>query len=269
MRNTELLTNHSFVDGFSVRQASRDGSLTRPTSGMAPGFQQGNIVILPTSDANEFLRFCVLNPKAAPILEVSEPGDFTLTRLGREIDVRSDVPRYRVFRDGELTENVDDLRALWSDDLVTFVLGCSFSFEDALVRANIPVRHMDNCTNVPMYISNIETQPSGKFNGPTVVSMRPFLPKDAITAMILSSQLPQAHGAPVHFGDPSTIGIKDLTAPEFGDPPDIRAGEVPVFWACGVTPQLAIMRARPRIAITHEPGHMLVTDLRSDGGRLF
>ncbi|MEI5680780.1 putative hydro-lyase [Mesorhizobium sp. CCNWLW179-1] len=269
MQNIGLLKNRTFVDGFSVRQASRNGSLARPTSGMAPGFQQGNIVILPASDADEFLRFCVLNPKPAPILDVSEPGDYSLSRLGRDIDIRSDVPAYRIFRDGELTHSVNDLHSVWSEDLVTFVLGCSFSFEDALVRAKIPVRHMDNCRNVPMYRTNIETVPSGKFGGPTVVSMRPFLPSDAILAMILSSQLPQAHGAPVHFGDPGAIGIRDIMAPEFGDAPEIRAGEVPVFWACGVTPQLAITRARPRIAITHEPGHMLVTDLRSDGGRQF
>lgn len=236
---------------------------------MAPGFQQGNLVILPSADADEFLRFCALNPKPAPILDVSQPGDVAMTRLGRDIDIRYDVPRYRVFLNGELTDTVDDLEELWSDDLVTFVLGCSFSFEDALVRANIPVRHMDNDSNVPMYVTNIETVASGRFGGPTVVSMRPFRPKDAITAMILSSNLPQAHGAPVHFGDPAAIGIRNLAAPEFGDPPDIREGEVPVFWACGVTPQLAITRARPRIAITHEPGHMLVTDLRSDGGRQF
>jgi len=269
MQKIEQIANQVFADGFSVRQAARNGSLVRPTSGMAPGFQQGNIVILSAPDADEFLRFCVLNPKTAPILDVSEPGDFTLPRLGREIDIRTDVPRYRIFRDGELIDSVVDLRAIWSGDLVTFVLGCSFSFEDALVRASIPVRHMDNGTNVPMYVTNLDTVPSGKFGGPTVVSMRPFVPKDAIMATILSSQLPQAHGAPVHFGDPAAIGIKDIAAPEFGDAPEIRDGEIPVFWACGVTPQLAIMRAKPRIAITHEPGHMLVTDLRSDGGRQF
>ncbi|WP_323038886.1 putative hydro-lyase [Gemmobacter sp.] len=259
----------AYPDGVSVRRAARSGVLRAPTSGMAQGFEQGNLVILHADDADDFLRFCVANPKAAPILDVSEPGSFHLPRLGADLDIRSDIPRYRVFRDGVLAEQPTDIAALWQDDFVTFVLGCSFTFESALVRAGIPVRHMDNGTNVPMYITNVDTIASGKFGGPMVMSMRPFTPRDAITATVLSSQLSQAHGAPLHIGAPEAIGIADIHKPDFGDPPDIRDGEIPVFWACGVTPQAAIMRARLRLAITHEPGHMLVTDLNCDAGRQF
>lgn len=257
-RGNEDLTR---ADGAAVRRAARSGALTGPTAGLAPGFQQGNIVILPAALADDFLRFCVRNPKPAPILGVSEPGDPSLPGLGPDIDIRRDVPRYRIFRDGEPAEAVADLDAVWRDDFVSFVLGCSFSFETALVRDGIPVRHIEAGRNVPMYVTDIETRPAGPFFGPMVVSMRPFAPRDAIRAIILSARLPQAHGAPVHLGDPAAIGIADLARPEFGDAPDIRPGDVPVFWACGVTPQSAIRRARPEIAIVHEPGHMLVTDL--------
>lgn len=250
--------------GHAVRLACRDGSWRAPTSGLAPGFQQGNLVILPKDAAGDFLRYCVRNPKPAPILGVSEPGETALPALGRDIDIRTDVVRYRIFRDGELAETVDDLNAVWRDDFVTFVLGCSFSFEDALLRAGVPVRHIAAGRNVSMYQTNIATVAAGPFSGPMVVSMRPFSPEHAIAAITLSARMPQAHGAPVHFGDPAAIGIRDIAAPEFGDPPDMQPGDIPVFWACGVTPQLAIRSARPEIAITHEPGHMLVTDLPAD-----
>ena len=233
----DATTLQRFDTGAALRAACRAGTWDRPTSGLAQGFQQGNIVILPRALADDFLRYCTRNPKPAPILGVSEPA-----------------------------ETVTDLGALWQDDFVTFVLGCSFSFETALLRAAIPVRHIDAGRNVPMYTTTIATQPAGSFGGPMVVSMRPFTPADAIRAIVLSSYLPQAHGAPVHLGDPSAIGIKDIATPDFGDAPDIREGDVPVFWACGVTPQSAIRHARPEIAITHEPGHMLVTDLRADIG---
>lgn len=247
--------------GEEVRKAARSGALTGQTSGLAPGFQQGNIVILPADLADDFLRFCVRNPKPAPILGVSEPGDPSLPAVGRDIDIRRDVPRYRIFRDGVHSDSVTDLDAVWRDDFVTFVLGCSFSFETALLRDNIPVRHIEAGRNVAMYVTNIETQRAGPFGGPMVVSMRSFKPQDAIRATILSSRLPQAHGAPVHIGDPAAIGIKDISQPEFGDAPDIHPADIMLFWACGVTPQSAIMRAKPPIAIVHEPGHMLLTDL--------
>jgi len=255
------VTGQSFSTGEEVRKAARSGTLTGPTSGLARGFQQGNLAILPAAYADDFLRFCVRNPKPAPILGVSEPGDPSLPTVGLDIDIRRDVPRYRIFRDGVHTDSVTDLDAVWRDDLVTFVIGCSFSFETALLRDNIPIRHIDAGRNVAMYVTNIETESAGPFGGPMVVSMRSFQPQDAIRAVILSSRLPEAHGAPVHLGDPAAIGIKDIGKPEFGDAPDIRPGDVPLFWACGVTPQSAIMRAKPPIAIVHEPGHMLLTDL--------
>lgn len=250
-----------YSSGVEVRRAARSGALEGPTAGLARGFQQGNVVILPAALADDFLRFCVRNPKPAPVLGVSEPGDPSLPAVGRDIDIRRDVPRYRVFRDGEHVDTVADLDGVWRDDFVTFVLGCSFSFETALARDGIPVRHVDAGRNVAMYVTSIETESAGPFGGPMVVSMRPFRPQDAIRAVILSSRLPEAHGAPVHLGDPAAIGIADLARPDFGDAPDIRPGDMPVFWACGVTPQSAIRRARPEIAIVHEPGHMLVTDL--------
>jgi uncharacterized protein YcsI (UPF0317 family) len=253
-----------FETAAELRRASREGRFAAPTSGQAKGFQQGNVVILPRDLAADFLRFCVVNPKPAPILGVSEPGDPALPMLGDGIDIRSDVPRYRVFRNGEPAEGLTDISALWQDDFVTFVIGCSFSFETALLQARIPVRHIEAGRNVPMYVTNIQTHSAGPFGGPMVVSMRGFSTPNAIRAMVLSAQMPQAHGAPVHFGDPAAIGIKDIDAPEFGDAPVLLPGDVPVFWACGVTPQSAIRKARPALAIMHEPGHMLVTDLPTD-----
>jgi uncharacterized protein YcsI (UPF0317 family) len=253
-----------FDTAAELRLASREGRFAAPTSGQAKGFQQGNVVILPRDLAADFLRFCVVNPKPAPILGVSEPGDPALPMLGRGIDIRSDVPRYRVFRNGEPAEGLTDISKLWQDDFVTFVIGCSFSFETALLQARIPVRHIEAGRNVPMYVTNIQTHSAGPFCGPMVVSMRGFSTPDAIRAMVISAQMPQAHGAPVHFGDPAAIGIKDINAPEFGDAPILSPGDVPVFWACGVTPQSAIRKARPELAIMHEPGHMLVTDLPTD-----
>ena len=245
-----------------MRRACRAGLLAAPTAGLAQGFQQGNVVILPIALADDFLRYCVRNPKPAPLLGVSEPGNPGIAALGGDLDIRRDVPRYRVFRKGMPGESVTDLEGLWRDDFVTFVIGCSFSFETALARDDIPVRHIEAGRNVAMYVTNIETEQAGPFGGPMVVSMRSFRPLDAIRAVILSARLPEAHGAPVHLGDPAAIGIADIGKPDFGDPADIRVGDVPVFWACGVTPQSAIRRAKPDIAIMHEPGHMLVTDLR-------
>jgi len=255
---------HAYKTAAELRLASREGRFTAPTSGQATGFQQGNVVILPRDLAGDFLRYCVVNPKPAPVLGVSEPGDPSLPMLGEGIDIRTDVPRYRVFRDGEPAEGLTDISDLWQNDFVTFVIGCSFSFETALLQARIPVRHIEAGRNVPMYVTNIQTHSAGPFGGPMVVSMRGFSTRDAIRAMVLSAQMPQAHGAPVHFGDPAAIGIKDIQAPEFGDAPILLPGDVPVFWACGVTPQSAIRKARPELAIMHEPGHMLVTDLSTD-----
>ncbi|MCF6370827.1 putative hydro-lyase [Rhizobium halophilum] len=264
MRERAHQISTSYGTAVELRRACRSGQFAEPTSGLAEGYQQGNLVILPAALAGDFLRYCVRNPKPAPILGISEAGDPRLPSLGADLDIRFDAPRYRVFRNGEAVDTVTDIESLWRDDFVTFVLGCSFSFETALLRADIPVRHIEAGRNVAMYETNIETAPSGPFSGPMVVSMRSFTPQDAIRAIILSSHLPQAHGAPVHIGDPSQIGISDLAKPDFGDAPVIHPGDVTVFWACGVTPQTAIRHARPEIAITHAPGHMLVTDLRTE-----
>lgn len=250
-----------FADPATLRRAVRAGRFCGQTSGQCPGYLQGNLVILPAADADAFLRFCVRNPKPCPIMGVGEPGDPTLPVLGADLDIRTDVPGYRVFRDGEPADTVTDIGALWRDDFVIFVLGCSFSFEHALMRAGIGVRHIEAGGNVPMFITSIETEEAAPFGGPLVVTMRAFPPADAIRAIALSERYPIAHGAPVHIGDPAQIGIADLSRPDFGDPAITGPGDIPVFWACGVTPQIAIRRAAPPIAITHDPGHMLVTDL--------
>lgn len=246
-----------------LRQDIRKGLHRGPTSGLAPGYVQCNIAILPRDWAGDFLRFCQANPRPCPVVAVAaNPGDPCLPPLG-DIDIRSDVPRYRVFRDGELVEEPEDIRALWRDDLVTFALGCSFSFEEALLADGLEIRNISEGVNVPMYRTNIPCQPAGPFRGNMVVSMRPFPAAQAIRAIQICTRFPAVHGAPVHLGDPAEIGIDDLAQPDFGDAVSLRPGELPVFWACGVTPQVALEQARPPLAITHSPGHMLVTDLRN------
>ena len=247
--------------GLEARQAIRSGRWSGHTSGTAPHYVQGNVVILPEALANDFLRFCQRNPKPCPLLAVSEPGNPGLPRLGADLDIRTDVPRYRVWRKGELVEEVTDIRALWRDDLVTFVIGCSFSFEQPLIDAGIPLRHIEQGRNVAMYRTNIQTVPAGPFHGPMVVSMRPMSAANAIRAVQVTARVPAVHGAPVHLGDPALIGIADLARPDFGDAVDILPGELPVYWACGVTPQAVVMEAKPDFCITHAPGTMLVTDL--------
>ena len=247
-----------------VRQARdriREGAYTGHTSGIARDHVQGNVVILPKALADDFLRYCQRNPKPCPVLAVSEPGDPALPELGADIDIRTDVPRYRVWRHGELAGEPTDIRHLWRDDLVTFVIGCSFSFEQALLDAGLSMRHIDQNRNVAMYRTNIATAAAGPFHGPMVVSMRPLQPAAAIRAIQVTSRFPDVHGAPVHLGDPGLIGIADLAKPDYGDAVDVLPGELPVFWACGVTPQAAIAQARPELCITHAPGAMLITDL--------
>ncbi|MCF3973362.1 putative hydro-lyase [Paracoccus sp. EGI L200073] len=240
-----------------IRAARFDG----PTAGVGGDALQANLVILAGSDAADFLRYCQANPRPCPLLAVGEPGDPSLPTLADGIDLRHDVPRYRVWRAGELVDEPADIADLWRGDLISFALGCSFSFEDALRRAGIPVRHQDAGRNVPMYRTTLPTRPAGRFSGPVVVSMRAMPARDAIEAVQICARFPLAHGAPVHLGDPSQIGIADIMRPDYGDAPDIRDGDIPVFWACGVTPQAAITAARPELAITHAPGHMLVTDI--------
>jgi uncharacterized protein YcsI (UPF0317 family) len=253
-----MLLNTSLTQ---IRARIRRGEWTTHTSGLADGHVQGNVVILPEALATDFLRYCQRNPKPCPLLAVSEPGQSLLPTLGGDIDIRTDVPRYRVWRDGELTDQPTDISPLWRNDLVTFVIGCSFSFEEALLQAGLPLRHIQQQLNVAMYRSNIATTSAGVFHGPMVVSMRPFKAADAIRAVQITSRFPDVHGAPVHLGDPSHIGIADLARPDYGDAVDVLPDEIPVFWACGVTPQAAIAQARPVFCITHAPGAMLITDL--------
>ena len=249
------------ASALDVRLAARRGGFTGHTSGLASAYVQANLAILPAALAEDFRRYCALNPQACPLLGVSEPGDPTLRVLGADLDLRTDVPRYRVWEHGELVDEPTDVTRWWRDDLVAFAIGCSFSFEHALLAEGIPLRHVEQGRNVAMYRTSIETAPAGVFHGPTVVSMRPLTAADAIRAVQITSRLPQVHGAPLHLGDPSRIGIRDLARPDYGDAVELRDGELPVFWACGVTPQSAIATARPPFCITHAPGHMLVTDL--------
>jgi uncharacterized protein YcsI (UPF0317 family) len=246
---------------LQARLAIREGRWTGHTSGIADGYVQGNLVILPKAQADDFLRYCQRNPKPCPVLAVSEPGQPHLPALGADLDIRTDLPRYRVWRDGELDGSPTDIVDLWRGDLVTFVIGCSFSFEQALLDAGLPLRHVAQGKNVAMFRTNVATEQAGPFHGPLVVTMRPFSPQDAIRAVQVTSRFPDVHGAPVHIGDPAAIGIADLSRPDYGDAVEVLPGEMPVFWACGVTPQAAIERARPDFCITHAPGAMLVTDL--------
>ncbi|RZJ15831.1 MAG: putative hydro-lyase [Acidovorax sp.] len=248
-------------DPRHVRSVIRQGAWSSHTSGLAHGRVQGNLVILPEALAGDFLRFCQRNPKPCPVLAVSEPGQVALPSLGEGIDIRRDVPQYRVWRHGELAQEVGDVSDLWRPDLVTFILGCSFSFESALIEAGISLRHINEGKNVAMYRTNLPTEVAGPFGGAMVVSMRPMPAADVIRAVQVTSRFPNVHGAPVHIGDPAFIGIADIGKPDYGDAVALLPDEIPVFWACGVTPQSAILNAQPAFCITHAPGCMLVTDL--------
>ena len=250
-------------DAPALRRKIRSGDHTGHTSGLAPGYVQCNIVILPAEWAGDFLRFCQSNPRPCPLIaSAASPGDYALPPLG-DIDIRTDVPSYRVFRDGVLDDECTDISSLWRDDLVTFALGCSFSFEEALIADGLDVRNVTEGVNVPMYRTNIPCASAGPFAGNMVVSMRPFRAADAIRAIQICTRFPSVHGAPVHLGDPTQIGLSDLNQPDYGDAVTLKDDELPLFWACGVTPQVALESARPPLAITHSPGCMLVTDLRN------
>jgi uncharacterized protein YcsI (UPF0317 family) len=253
---------NSAATPLELRRAIRSGEHTGNTSGMAAGFVQCNVVILPAENAGDFLRFCQLNPKPCPVIAVGDAGAAALPELG-DIDIRTDVPRYRVFRQGKMTEEVTDITALWRDDLVSFALGCSFSFEEALLADGLEVRNVSQGLNVPMYHTDIDCAEAGPFSGKMVVSMRPFKASDAIRAIQICTGFPAVHGAPIHLGDPRLIGIEDLERPDYGDAVPINETEIPLFWACGVTPQVALTAARLPFAITHSPGCMLITDVRN------
>ena len=256
--------HNPWLTGEDVRAAARRGELTGQTSGLAPGFAQANLAILPQDLAADFEEFCRLNPKPCPLLDVTEPGNPIPQKTAPAADLRTDLPRYRVWRNGELIDEPTDITEYWQDDLVSFLIGCSFTFEAALLREGIPVRHIEMGVNVPMYRTNLQCTPAGVFHGPLVVSMRPLKPPQAIAAMQITARYPDVHGAPIHLGLPEQIGIVDLARPDFGDAVPVHDDELPVFWACGVTPQSVIMSAKPPLAITHSPGCMFLTDVRDD-----
>jgi uncharacterized protein YcsI (UPF0317 family) len=247
-----------------IRLLIRRGKWDKPTAGLAMGFAQANLVILPQRYAFDFLLFCQRNPKPCPLLEVLEPGKYITDYLSPDADIRTDIPRYNIYREGRLEKTIEEIKSYWRDDFVTFLLGCSFSFEEALIRAKIPVRHIEENKNVPMYITNISCKPAGVFYGPMVVTMRPLPPDKVIRATQITSRYVAVHGSPIHIGDPLKIGIKNLKKPDFGDPVTIRKEEIPVFWACGVTPQAVVMEAKPDLCITHTPGYMFISDLLNE-----
>ena len=251
------------LSGLAARRAVRTGAHRGPTAGLAPGYVQGNLAILPQALAADFLRFCQLNPKPCPVIGTSAPGDWRVPALGEDLDIRTDLPRYRVWRNGELVAEPEDVREFWRDDLVSFVIGCSFSFEEALMSDGIELRHITQRCNVPMYRTSIATAEAGPFHGPMVVSMRPMTPANAIRAVQITTRFPSVHGAPVHVGKPELIGIADVMKPDYGDAVEVREDELPVFWACGVTPQSVIATVKPEFCITHYPGSMLVTDRKN------
>lgn len=244
-----------------LRQQIRNGQLRKPTAGYCGEYAQANLAILPRAQADDFMRFCHLNPKPCPLLGIGEPGQWQMPMLGEGIDIRTDVPGYYVYRDGKRAEEVTDLRDAWQPDFVVFAIGCSFSFEQMLMLEGIPLRHVEARRNVAMYRTSIANARAGPFGGNLVVSMRPMTSRHAIRAVQITSRFPAVHGAPVHLGDPSLLGIANLHKPDYGDAVEVKGDELPVFWACGVTPHEAIMAARLPIAITHKPGHMLVTDV--------
>ena len=251
------------ISPADFRQAISLGQHRGNTSGYCPGYVQCNLVILPNEAALDFKHFCDLNPKPCPLLATSpSAGDFSLPLLG-EIDVRSDLPSYRIFKNGLLKEELTDIQSIWSEELVAFAIGCSFSFEEALILDGLEIRNVSAGTNVPMFITNMDCKPSGSFSGKMVVSMRPFNESDAERAIQISKRFPSVHGAPVHSGSPEEIGITSLDHPDFGDPVSVLVDEIPLFWACGVTPQVALQNAKLPFAITHTPGCMLITDLRN------
>ncbi|GGS99069.1 putative hydro-lyase [Streptomyces griseoviridis] len=250
----------------TARSRFREG-LTGPTAGVAAGHTQVNLISVPADWAYEMLLFCTRNPKPCPVLDVTDAGAWT-TVLADGADLRTDLPRYRVWRDGELVEEPTDVRAHWRDDLVTFLIGCSFTFEWALSRAGVPIRHVEQGRNVPMYVTGRPCRPAGRLRGPTVVPMRPVPPRYLSAAIRETALLPAVHGGPVHCGDPSALGIADLSRPDFGDAVEPEPDDIPVFWACGVTPQAVVMASRPPFALTHAPGQMFITDERDERYRV-
>ncbi len=257
------MTEPDFADmtGEQIRAMCRAGTFDQPTAGVAMGFTQANLVVLRSDAATDFEQFCQLNPKPCPLLEVTPTGRYEPALLAPGSDVRTDLPRYRVYRSGECIAKPTSIESYWDFNCVAFLIGCSFTFESALLEADLPVRHIEEGRNVPMYRTDIACQPAGPFQGPLVVSMRPMTPEQAEDARRITAAFPRVHGDPVHVGDAGAIGIDDLSRPDYGEAVTINPDEITVFWACGVTPMEAIVQAKPDLAITHEPGHMFVTDI--------
>ena len=251
----------TFDSPRELRLAAREGKIEEPTSGYAPGFLQANLMIVPQEYAFDFLLFCQRNPKPCPLIEVMEPGARE-PKCAPGADIARDIPGYRMYRDGELVGERADVADMWRGDFVSFLIGCSFSFEDAVVQAGIPLRHVDQGCNVAMYRTNIPCQGAGPFEGEMVVSMRPIRSRDVAKVVEISGRFDVAHGAPVHIGNPGAIGIADVARPDYGDAVRIEDDEVPIFWACGVTPQWVAQKSRLPLCITHAPGKMFVTDLK-------
>lgn len=250
-------------DPQQIRAQLRRGDLVRPTTGMAPDFVQANLAVLPKDQAYDFLLFCQRNPKPCPLLEVTDVGSAEPKLTAPGADLRTDIAKYRIYQHGELVDEVTDATEYWRGDLVAFLLGCSFTFEQAVANAGVRIWHLEHDRNVAMYRTNVACRPAGIFHGPMVVSMRPIRASDVSKAVTASARYPGAHGAPVHIGDPHALGIADLTKPDYGDAPEVDGDAVPVFWACGVTPQAVALASKPPFMITHSPGHMFVTDMRN------
>ena len=248
----------------SIRGLIRNGELTKPTTGMAPGYVQSNLVILPKDLAFDFLLFCKRNPKPCPVIDVVESGLYEPINTAPGADLRVDVAMYSVFKYGELECEVEDITEYWREDFVSFLIGCSFTFESALIKSGISLKHVENATNVSMYVTNIQTERAGVFRGPMVVTMRPIPRNKVDQAIQITARYPAVHGAPIHVGDPSEIGIKNICKPDFGDPVKLIDDEVPVFWACGVTPQAVARNSKPELMITHSPGYMFITDIKDE-----
>ncbi|MCT4477384.1 putative hydro-lyase [Peribacillus frigoritolerans] len=247
-----------------LRAMIRNNELIKPTAGMANGYAQANLAILKKEHAFDFLLFCQRNPKSCPLLDVTEIGSPIPKFAAQSGDIRTDIPKYRIYKYGELIEEVTDISDYWEDDMVGFLIGCSFTFEHALLNNDISIRHIEENCNVPMYKTNISCVEAGIFHGKMVASMRPIPQKDVVRAAQVTSRFPAVHGGPIHIGDPEAIGVSNIQQPDFGDAVTIREGEMPVFWACGVTPQSIAMETKPAIMITHAPGHMFITDIRDE-----
>lgn len=255
--------NYSTMSPAAVRKLIREGKIMGQTSGMCDGYAQANLLILPKELTYDFLLFTQRNPKSCPVLEVGDVGSRLVKRMADGADIATDLPKYRVWENGVLNGEYTDISHLWRDDFVYFLIGCSFSFEGELMAAGVPVRHIEEGKNVPMYLTNIECDRAGIFHGKMVVSMRPMPADQVIRAVSITASMPRVHGSPIHIGDPEKIGIQDISKPDFGDAVTVKEGEIPVFWCCGVTPQSVVMSAKPPIAISHAPGHMFITDIKN------